>query len=656
MANTIKLKRSAVPGKVPTTGDLALGELGLNTFDGKLYTKKDNGSPSIVEIGGGGAGVSDGDKGDITVSSGGSTWTVDNGAITFSKIQNVSATDKLLGRSTLGAGVIEEIACTAAGRALLDDANATAQRTTLGLGTLATQNGTFSGTSSGTNTGDQTIALTGDVTGSGTGTFAATLANGSVTNAKVASNAAIDGSKISPSFGSQNVSTTGTSTAASFIPSSSTAPANGLYLPAANTVAISTASTQRATVDSSGRLLVGLTSSIGTTAFSRLELVNTSSLTEMTLARGDGSAASGDGVGQIQFMSNAGSTYQSHASITCFMDAASGVNDKPGRIVISTTPDGSSTPSERFRIAANGAWGLAGANYGTSGQVLTSNGSGSAPTWQTVSGGGGVSDGDKGDITVSSSGTVWTIDSSAITDAKVSASAAIAGTKISPSFGSQNISTSGSCSAANFSVTSSSVPSNGFYLSTTNTLAWSTASTFRALINSGGDFLVNRTSNQFLGGQVRFGVDDTSSARWAMGVRANGNAVVFNHTSNGSSAVGSISITTSSTSFNTSSDYRLKENIVPLTGAIARVNELRVRRFNFITNPDITVDGFIAHEAQAVVPECVTGTKDEVDEDGNPVYQGIDQSKLVPLLTAALQEAIGRIETLEAELTALKAS
>jgi hypothetical protein len=110
-------------------------------------------------------------------------------AVTYAKIQNVSATDRLLGRSSAGSGNVEEITCTAAGRALLDDADATAQRTTLGLGTLATQSGTFSGThsgtSSGTNTGDQTITLTGDVTGSGTGSFAATIANDAVTYAKI---------------------------------------------------------------------------------------------------------------------------------------------------------------------------------------------------------------------------------------------------------------------------------------------------------------------------------------------------------------------------------------------------------------------------------------------------------------------------------------
>jgi hypothetical protein len=121
---------------------------------------------------------------------------------------------------------------------------------------------------------------------------------------------------------------------------------------------------------------------------------------------------------------------------------------------------------------------------------------------------------------------------------------------------------------------------------------------------------------------------------------------------NGNGMVGSITTSGTSTAYNTSSDYRLKENVVPLIGAIDRLQQIPVHRFNFIADPDKTVDGFIAHEAQAVVPECVTGTKDEVDDDGNPVYQGIDQSKLVPLLTAALQEAIAEIESLKGRLTA----
>ena len=87
---------------------------------------------------------------------------------------------------------------------------------------------------------------------------------------------------------------------------------------------------------------------------------------------------------------------------------------------------------------------------------------------------------------------------------------------------------------------------------------------------------------------------------------------------------------------------------------ITRIKELAPRRFNFIGEPDTTVDGFIAHEAATVVPESVTGTKDEVDSNGDPVYQGIDNSKFVPLPTAALQEAIAKIETLEAKVAALE--
>ena len=124
---------------------------------------------------------------------------------------------------------------------------------------------------------------------------------------------------------------------------------------------------------------------------------------------------------------------------------------------------------------------------------------------------------------------------------------------------------------------------------------------------------------------------------------------------NDSSQVGTISVSGSTTAYNESSDYRLKENVVDIIDGITRVKQLQPRRFNFIVNPDTTVDGFLAHEAQTVVPEAVTGTHNEVDDDGDPVMQGIDKSKLVPLLTAALKEAIAKIETLEAKVAALEA-
>ena len=120
--------------------------------------------------------------------------------------------------------------------------------------------------------------------------------------------------------------------------------------------------------------------------------------------------------------------------------------------------------------------------------------------------------------------------------------------------------------------------------------------------------------------------------------------------------VGSISTTDVATAYNTSSDYRLKENVTPVTEGITRLQQLKPSRFNFIRNPDATVDGFLAHEVQTVVPEAISGEKDAVDDDGNPIYQGIDQSKLVPLLTAALQEAIGEIESLKARVAALESA
>ena len=107
--------------------------------------------------------------------------------------------------------------------------------------------------------------------------------------------------------------------------------------------------------------------------------------------------------------------------------------------------------------------------------------------------------------------------------------------------------------------------------------------------------------------------------------------------------------------YQNNSDHRLKENVSDMTGAIARVKQLTPKRFSYISDPDSTiVDGFLAHEAQTVVPNAVSGTHNEVDADGNAIMQGFDQSKLVPLLTGALQEAIAKIEALEARVTALE--
>ena len=133
--------------------------------------------------------------------------------------------------------------------------------------------------------------------------------------------------------------------------------------------------------------------------------------------------------------------------------------------------------------------------------------------------------------------------------------------------------------------------------------------------------------------------------------RANGDGTLVNFYRGDSaqgSTVGGISVNSSNTAFNTASDYRLKENATAISDGITRLKKLKPYRFNFKIEPSRTVDGFFAHEVTPAVPEAITGEKDALDSNGDIDPQSIDQSKLVPLLVAALQEAIGRIEALEA--------
>jgi ABC-type transport system substrate-binding protein len=139
-------------------------------------------------------------------------------------------------------------------------------------------------------------------------------------------------------------------------------------------------------------------------------------------------------------------------------------------------------------------------------------------------------------------------------------------------------------------------------------------------------------------GFIRIGGDGTAAR----------NIMSFVNDTGGTPAeVGAITTSGSSTVYATSSDHRLKENVVYDWDATTRLKQLKPARFNFIADADTTVDGFLAHEAQSVVPEAITGTHNQVDAEGNPVYQGIDQSKLVPLLVKTIQELEARITALE---------
>jgi len=183
---------------------------------------------------------------------------------------------------------------------------------------------------------------------------------------------------------------------------------------------------------------------------------------------------------------------------------------------------------------------------------------------------------------------------------------------------------------------------------TTRDISFGTNGAERARITSGGELLVGTTS----AGGVGFSLTDNAGAKCTTTQRASGtgatNMCLY---VNPNGTVGTIQISGTSTSYNTSSDYRLKNTIAPMTGALAKVALLKPVTYKW--NADGSDgEGFIAHELAEVVPQCVTGEKDAVDAEGNPLHQGIDTSFLVATLTAAIQEQQAIIESLKARLDA----
>jgi hypothetical protein len=167
------------------------------------------------------------------------------------------------------------------------------------------------------------------------------------------------------------------------------------------------------------------------------------------------------------------------------------------------------------------------------------------------------------------------------------------------------------------------------------------------------------------GGGVKIGNNPTvirSSLFAVGGTFGGGTAAEINNTDSSSgwiplafhtagTLVGYISSTTTTTSYNTTSDYRLKNTIAPMTGALAKVTQLKPVTYKWNLDGS-DGQGFIAHELAEIAPECVTGAKDSVDDSGKPIYQGIDTSFLVATLTAAIQEQQAIIESLKARLDA----
>lgn len=185
-------------------------------------------------------------------------------------------------------------------------------------------------------------------------------------------------------------------------------------------------------------------------------------------------------------------------------------------------------------------------------------------------------------------------------------------------------------------------------------MSFGTNSTERMRIDSSGNVIVGNTA-QFGSGKfnIFYTPGTTTGASFLPTTDASTPTPCIFLNAAGT-AVGSIVTGPSSTGYNTSSDYRLKEDIAPMTGALEKVALLKPRTYKWKVDGS-DGQGFIAHELQAVVPECVSGEKDAVDADGNPKYQGVDTSFLVATLTAAIQEQQALITSLTARIAALEA-
>lgn len=394
----------------------------------------------------------------------------------------------------------------------------------------------------------------------------------------------------------------------------------GVFFPAADAVSLSTGGTERLRVDSTGRVV------ISTTGVARANFLNTSLASASFQVEGNGATSShasvvrnsanangprlmfgksrgsdvgsnvlvqsGDNLGSVVFQGNDGSEFVEAATISAAAEGTTGADFVPGYLAFSTSSG--ALLSERMRIDSSGNVGI-----------------GVAPSY-----------------------------------------------KLDVNSGAMRLA-SGSTGYALFQYGASGTASNNWHSGSEGNgdFRWYNgtfgAGTMRMNLSSAGDLQV--------------GAGNGASIATVSAITSSVGYVAINHptgTANGNwyagfnlggTTIGTITQATgSSVNYNTTSDYRLKDNVTPLSDASSRVLALKPIRYSFKAEPDQMLDGFLAHEAQEVVPEAVVGTKDAVDDNGNPLYQGIDQSKLVPLLTAALQEALKKIDALEARIVTLE--
>jgi hypothetical protein len=414
----------------------------------------------------------------------------------------------------------------------------------------------------------------------------------------------------------------------------------GIFFPAADEIGFTDGGVEAARFSAAGQLLIKHTTSVATAghhAALQLTGAGAGDYSDATLstignsANSNGSylhfgksrsnsaggvtvVADDDTVGQFNFCAADGTDLNSRAaSITVQMDGTPGANDVPGRIQFATTTDGASSPTNRMTITSGGnvgiGTGVPTTNYARGLHIATT-GTGANLKLTDTSTGAGADDGFEL-ISTGGHAYVWQRENS--------------------------------------------------------NLVFGTNDTERMRLSAAGELFIGKLGEV----STQDGFQFKQTGECIIGRGSNDTIFVFQDTNTSGNTVGSISMTSNATAYNTSSDYRLKENVDYNWDATTRLKQLKPARFNFISdNTNTLVDGFLAHEAQAVVPQAVFGTKDAVqvwkngdnlpdgvsvgdnklDDDGNtsPQYQAIDHSKLVPLLVKTIQELEARITALEA--------
>ena len=398
-------------------------------------------------------------------------------------------------------------------------------------------------------------------------------------------------------FDGTNFATTGTASATKMIPTGGSATGNGMYLPASNTLAWSNNGSETMRLDSAGNLGLGVTPSAWGGSFKALQIGLGTSLYNNASGNGTflGSNFYWDGTNNKYLNTNTATAYGQSAGAHQWYTAASG------------TAGNAITFTQAMTLDASGDLGI---------------GTTSPDTKLNTEGG----------------------------------SLRVSGTRTAGSFLDVAPSNTGTDGVA----LSVSYYGSGNY----GPLKFTTGGSERARIDSSGNLLVGATSGSGLGSSKIYVLTNnqngiisqqsvTGSYCYLSNALSNGGTYYhFQFNENGTQR-GLISSNGSATTYGTSSDYRLKENIAPMTGALSTVAQLKPCTYTW-KESGITSQGFIAHELQAIVPDAVVGEKDAVNEDGSIKPQSIDTSFLVATLTAAIQEQQALITQLQADVAALK--